>query len=123
MDYDADSDQLIVLGDVCDGYCEVKNCIDELLKIKHCHYLIGNHDLWALKWAASGWKEKVWLSQGGRATIESYGGKTMPQAHIDFLKTASFWFEYKDKIFVHGGFDPKIPISIQDKDGLVWEQV
>lgn len=38
-------DRLIVLGDVCDGYPDVKQCIDELLKIKHCDLIIGNHDI------------------------------------------------------------------------------
>ena len=28
--FDYENDRLIVLGDVCDGYPEVKQCIDEL---------------------------------------------------------------------------------------------
>ena len=120
--FDYAHDRLIVLGDVCDGGPEVNRCIDELLKIKYCHYIIGNHDLWALKWASSGWKGNTWLTQGGRATIESYGTETMPQAHVDFLKTASFWFECEGRIFVHGGFDPQKPISFQNKEDFVWDR-
>jgi len=120
--FNYNEDRLIVLGDICDGCPQVNCCIDELLKIKDCHCIIGNHDLWALKWATSGWKENTWLGQGGRATIESYGGGTMPQAHVDFLKAASFWFEYENRIFVHGGFDPQKPISLQDKEVFVWDR-
>jgi len=120
--FDYDKDRLIVLGDVCDGYPEVNRCLDEILKMKHYHYIIGNHDLWALKWAESGWKENLWLSQGGKTTIESYGGQPMPKSHIDLLKSASFWFEYEDKLFVHGGFDPHKPISFQDKEKFVWDR-
>jgi len=120
--FDRHEDRLIALGDVCDGYPEIRQSIDELLKVKHCHYIIGNHDLWALKWATSGWKEDIWLKQGGRATVESYQGKPMPQAHLDFLKAASFWFEDEERVFVHGGFDPEKPISAQDKEKFVWDR-
>ena len=52
--FDRENDRLIVLGDVVDGYPDVKQCFDELLKIKHCDYILGNHDLWALDWALRG---------------------------------------------------------------------
>jgi serine/threonine protein phosphatase 1 len=115
-------DRLIVLGDVCDGCPEVKNCIDELLKIKNCQYVMGNHDLWALKWAQTGWNKDIWLTQGGRATVDSYGVEKMPPAHIDFLKSAPFYFEYEGLIFVHGGFDPQKPVSVQEPEGFAWDR-
>ena len=34
-------DRLIVIGDVCDGYPDVRQCIDEFLKVKHCGHWIG----------------------------------------------------------------------------------
>lgn len=49
--FDYKKDRLIVMGDVCGGYPDVKKCIDELLKVKHCDLAIGNHDMWALDWA------------------------------------------------------------------------
>ena len=104
------SDRLILIGDVCDGYPEVKQCIDELLKIKHCDLIIGNHDMWALDWALRGDRPEIWTSQGGNRTIESYSGGPMPKAHIDFLKSGHLWLEIDDQIFVHGGFNPGIPL-------------
>ena len=86
--FDYEKDRLIVLGDVCDGYSGVKQCIDELLRIKHCDFIIGNHDLWTLDWAKQGDMPEIWTSQGGNQTIASYGGGPMPQEHIDFLKNA-----------------------------------
>jgi len=115
-------DRLIVLGDICDGYPQVNLCVDELLKIQHCHCIIGNHDQWALKWAESGWKGNIWLGQGGKATIESYGGGTMPRAHGNFFKAAVFWFACEGRIFVHGGFDPEKPIALQDPEDFVWNR-
>ncbi len=81
--FDYENDQLIVLGDVCDGYREVKQCIDELLKIKHCDFIIGNHDFWALGWATRNEIPEIWTSQGGDQTMASYGGGPMPQTHIN----------------------------------------
>ncbi|MDP2943458.1 MAG: metallophosphoesterase, partial [Candidatus Omnitrophota bacterium] len=49
--FDYQKDRLIVMGDVCDGYPDVLQCIDELLKVKHHDLVIGNHDMWALDWA------------------------------------------------------------------------
>lgn len=121
--FDYKQDRLIVLGDVCDGYPEVKQCIDELLKIEHCDYIIGNHDVWVLDWALLvGWQESLWLDQGGRSTIASYGGKPMPKEHVQFLKDAHLWLELEDKVFVHAGFNPQKPISTHDRMDLVWDR-
>ena len=99
--FDYQKDRLIVLGDVCDGYLEVKQSIDELLKIKYCDYIIGNHDVWALNWSTTGREEELWLDQGGRNTKASYAGFSMPEAHINFLKNAHLWVEFDNKLFVH----------------------
>ena len=81
--FDYKNDRLIALGDVCDRGVNVAQCIEELLKIKNCVYIIGNHDLMTLDWAVNGVQRKEWLSQGGQLTIESYRGGVMPQEHID----------------------------------------
>ena len=119
---DYHNDHLIVLGDVCDGYPQVRLCIEELLKIKNCSYILGNHDLWALDWALRGDKPKIWTSQGGNATILSYSNEPVPQEHIHFLQEANYWFEFQGKVFVHGGFDCQLPLDQQKKDELVWDR-
>ena len=115
-------DRLIVLGDVCDGYLEVKQCIDELLKIKHCDYIIGNHDVWALDWATKGIEEPLWLDQGGRNTKASYSGFRMPETHIDFLKNAHLWIEFDNKLFVHAGIDPTKRVEKHSLEYLTWDR-
>ena len=120
--FDYNKDRLIVLGDVCDGYPEVKQCINELLKIKHCDYIIGNHDLWALDWATKGVEEELWLTQGGRETKASYGGGNMPQAHINFLKNAHLWIELDNKLFVHAGIDPNKEVEKHGLNYLTWDR-
>ncbi len=120
--FDYGKDRLIVLGDVCDGYPEVKQCIDELLKINKCEYIIGNHDLWVLDWALTGKEERIWLTQGGYSTIKSYAGKKMPQSHVDLFKNAHPWLKLQQKLFVHGGFNPFEPIEKQAVEFLVWDR-
>jgi serine/threonine protein phosphatase 1 len=121
-DFDYHKDRLIVLGDVCDGYPDVKQSVSELLKIKHCDYIIGNHDLWALEWATKRVSQEIWLNQGGRNTVISYGGAPVPKAHIEFFQKAHPWFEFEDKLFVHGGIDPSKAVNIQDVSYLAWDR-
>ena len=104
-------DHLIVMGDICDGYPDVKECFDEILKIKHCDLVIGNHDMWTRDWALRGNKPEIWTSQGGDRTMASYGGGPMPKAHIGFLKSGQLWIECNEQVFVHGGFNPDAPLS------------
>jgi len=120
--FDYKQDRLIVLGDVCDGYPDVKQSIDELLKVKHCDLVIGNHDMWALDWALRGDKPEIWTSQGGDRTMASYNGGPMPKAHIDFLKNGQLWIERDDQVFVHGGFNPDISFSSHSAQALVWDR-
>ncbi len=120
--FDYNNDRLIVLGDVCDGWPEVKEAVDELLKIKHLDYILGNHDQWALEWATFNIKEDIWLSQGGVQTISSYGNCLMPKAHQLLLEKAPLWLKVGDSIFVHGGFDPSFPIEIQSQEKLLWDR-
>lgn len=120
--FDYKKDRLIVMGDVCDGYPEVKQCIDELLKVKHCDLVIGNHDMWALDWALKGDKPEIWTSQGGDRTMASYNGGPMPKEHIDLLKNSQLWIEDNNKIFVHAGFVPDLALEQNNAQVLVWDR-
>ncbi len=120
--FDYQNDRLIVMGDVVDGYPDVKQCIDELLKVKHCDYILGNHDLWALDWALKGLTPEIWTTQGGSQTMASYDGGPMPQVHIDFLRNAHLWLEIGDQLFVHGGFNPDARLQKQNAAFLTWDR-
>jgi serine/threonine protein phosphatase 1 len=120
--FDRENDRLIVLGDVCDGYTEVRQCIDELLKVRHCELVIGNHDLWALDWAIKGLTPEIWTGQGGTQTLASYGGGPMPQAHVDFLKSGKPWIELDGMFFVHGGYNPMGKLEKQTLEFVTWDR-
>src|SRR3989338_3312194 len=122
--FDPAKDLLISLGDVCDGWPEVRQVIDELLRLQNLKVVLGNHDAWALQWMQTGWKGHEWVSQGGSGTLESYRGdrQNVPKSHVDFLQSAAPFFELDNKLFVHGGIDPYLELAEQDPELLLWDR-
>lgn len=116
-----ESDMLICLGDVCDGWPETKLVVDELLKIKNLHYILGNHDFLALKWMQYGVREELWLKQGGRATLQSYNEKVNIK-HKHFFERALPYLIIENKLFVHAGFNPLRPLKEQPPDQFLWDR-
>jgi serine/threonine protein phosphatase 1 len=119
--FNYETDHLIALGDVADGWPETKQCVDELLKIKNLTFIFGNHDFWALQWMETGDIDDIWFEQGGRATIESYQGN-VPEQHILFLKKAKPYFKLGEKVFVHAGINPRIALEHHSLQTLLWDR-
>lgn len=120
-DFNIETDHLISLGDVCDGWPETRECIDELMKVKNLTYILGNHDLWTLEWMKSGFGEDVWLRQGGKATVDAYR-EGVPLEHVHFLQTALPYYHADNKLFVHAGIDPLTPVDRQGLDIFLWDR-
>ena len=119
--FDYQRDTLIALGDVCDGWPETAQCIDELLKIKKLIYILGNHDLWALEWARKGSTPDIWLAQGGKATVAGYPNG-MPSSHQKMLASAYQYYVTEGRLFVHAGIQPDLEIQYQGQDVLLWDR-
>ena len=120
--FDKSKDRLICLGDVCDRNERVKECIDELLTIPNCVYVLGNHDAWSLDWGVKGMAPQEWLEQGGAKTVRSYKNTGMPKEHIQFLTQAPYWFVDDNRLFVHGGFDPNCSLAETLKEVFIWDR-
>lgn len=114
-------DSLICLGDVADGWPETCQAIDELLRIQNLIYIMGNHDFWALDWMETGFAKDTWLSQGGQATIDSYGDN-VPASHIHLLKNALPYYLYRSQLFVHAGININRPIDKQGIQTFLWDR-
>lgn len=119
--FNYEKDQLIFLGDVCDGWPEVYEATEELLKVKKLVFIIGNHDDWALNWAKSGEAPEIWLVQGGKATVESYSGH-IPKNHIKLLEQSKEYYIFDNKLFVHGGIKPFAELNEQDRNIFLWNR-
>jgi len=115
------SDRLICLGDVSDGWPEVRQSIDELLKIKNIIYLMGNHDEWTLNWFLSKKMPETWIAQGGNSTIKSYSDK-IPETHIHFLKNARDYFVENNRLFIHGGIELDLELEMQQRNVFLWNR-
>jgi serine/threonine protein phosphatase 1 len=118
------NDQLICLGDVADGWGEVVESFEELLKIKNLIYILGNHDDWLLDYLINGYTPRIWTSQGGQASMESYAKHPeLMQSHRVLLETAMLYCVTNDnKLFVHGGFDWHFSPEFQSRDVLLWDR-
>ena len=129
--FDYENDKLIILGDVCDGFPFVKDCFDEILKIKNFVYILGNHDEWAIGYYDGDIVEgdiyfRSWFQQGGDKTIQSYGYQIMDEAHRVILREAKLFhleYNYDDiQVFTHGGFDPMKKLEVQNKNTFLWDR-
>lgn len=113
--FDKEVDQLISLGDICDGRNEVFECVEELLSIKNLIAIRGNHDEWFYSFIRTGIHGGAW-EQGAHATKESYGKRSMmiPESHERFFGTQmNYYVDEENRCFVHGGFNRHFPIGKQ----------
>jgi len=115
--FDKDTDTLVSLGDIVDGWSEVYECVETLLGIKNRIDIKGNHDEWAQIMFKTG--THPGLHHGGKSTLESYikycgepkrvDGEiewNITQSHIDFFNNQKMYHVDSEKnIFVHGGFN------------------
>jgi serine/threonine protein phosphatase 1 len=119
--FDYNNDHLICLGDVCDGWPETRESINELLKIGNLTYILGNHDQWALLWMKTGEIINGWLAQGGEATVRSYPSG-VPEEHLQFLTAALPYYLLNHCLFVHAGIEPLMPLEQQGLDTFLWDR-
>ena len=123
--FNKETDTLISLGDICDGWSQVREVFDELLSIKNLIFIIGNHDYWTLSWMNSGEKPLIWTSQGGQHTLESYGNnpENVPSEHRQLLQNGNVcYLDEKKRLFVHGGIDPNKSLDRQDIQEVMWDR-
>jgi len=123
--FDYENDRLICLGDVADGWPEVPELIEEIMKIKNLVFVRGNHDQWLKDWLTKGKQPDVWLLQGGQASYNGYVERhpELMQKHREFLKSTKFYFvDENNNLYVHGGFDPNLPIEEQNNQVLMWDR-
>jgi serine/threonine protein phosphatase 1 len=106
--FDKESDLLISLGDIADGWNEVPECVDTLLSIKNLISIRGNHDVWVYDWFEYGKTPILWTEQGGQATLDAYvrTEKLIEESHKEFWKNQIDWYiDDENRLFIHAGWD------------------
>jgi serine/threonine protein phosphatase 1 len=142
-EFDLKKDTLIQLGDVVDGYPDVYECVELLLKIPNLVPIKGNHEDWFLEFIRTGYHPAGW-DEGGEATLISYlklserehkirkarygfesalVPKDIPLRHRHFFESQKpFYIDKENNCFVHGGFDRFLPFDKQDPWNYYWDR-
>lgn len=142
-DFNYENDRLIQLGDITDGYPQVYECVEELLKIRNLVSIKGNHDDWFNEFAHSDFHPYYW-NHGGKGTLISYlehvgkkgryftsrsGYKSalestdIPQTHKAFFsEQLPFYIDEHQRCFVHAGFDRHLPFHDQRVENYYWDR-
>lgn len=92
-------------------------CGDRVVLLK------GNHEAMALGAIDGTGPVRVWLAQGGVATLESYGNVSpaeLPRAHVDWMRTLRLSYDDDRRFFVHAGVDPRKPLAEQEAVDMLW---
>jgi len=138
---------LVMLGDYIDRGADSKAVI-ELLSMPapdgfDIICLKGNHEEMLLQFLKNTGHPFVWLKNGGRETLKSYGldikalsVSSIPQAaieqartdlravfpgsHMEFLTALDMVHYEGDYLFVHAGVRPGVALSEQNERDLIW---
>jgi serine/threonine protein phosphatase 1 len=131
LDLKPDTDTLVFMGDYVDRGEMVFELVERLIDIGRERpgtiFLKGNHDQMFQDFL-SGRDRQLFMTNGGNATLESYmrhrPGKTItdlqPPEHKTFFESLKLFHETEDFIFVHAGLRPKVPLSAQQPEDLLW---
>jgi len=124
--FNYEEDLLILLGDIVDGGYNTYEVVEELLKIKNIIYIIGNHDKWFMDHISAGWSGSIWIHQGGRNTLDSYRKASIdgmiPVTHQEFFNNGLYYSILDNMLFVHGGFDTRLPVEENTIQTLLWDR-
>ena len=122
--FDYENDTLISLGDVADGWPDVAECFEELMKIKNIVMVRGNHDNWLLNYLRFEETPDIWITQGGRNSFLSYQKHPgLKEKHKDFLMSTPYYYiDEKKRLYVHGGLAPGEDPSKKSPEELMWDR-
>ncbi len=128
-----EDDTLIFLGDYVDGWSESSQIIEFLIefsKKQKCIFIKGNHDAWCEDWLCFGKSENVWLSNGGKSTVNSYSNYGLEDLHRHlefFQKMKNYYVDEDNRLFIHAGYssmhgpEKEVYTSNYRWDRTLWE--
>jgi serine/threonine protein phosphatase 1 len=120
---------LVFLGDYVDRGPDTSGVIQLLIDLQSERpqgvvALKGNHEAMALAAIDGGPSPtQLWLTQGGAATLESYGvsrPSDLPWQHVAWLRSLPLSFDDGRRFYVHAGVHPDWPLDAQDDYDLLW---
>ena len=132
----------VFLGDYIDRGRSSRETIDRLIErggTTECVFLKGNHEQIAIRCLTDANLFQRWMRLGGVETLVSYGvipgslvdakkiielqaafHRALPQDHLHFFRSQRLSFASGDFFFVHAGVRPRIELSRQAENDLLW---
>lgn len=123
--------RFILLGDYIDRGPDSMKVVELLMKEQQSEpdnfiCLLGNHESMLLAASSANRLDGdliSWWQNGGEQTLASYGvrdPREIPQAHIDWIETCRLSFEDSQRLYVHAGVRPGIPLNKQTSEDRLW---
>jgi serine/threonine protein phosphatase 1 len=123
-------DTVVMLGDVVDRGPDSCGAIDAMLQLRErCKLvpLLGNHEEMMLNHLDGKPQPDNWLACGGAATLRSYAGAdgkcVVPAEHVEYIRTWGDWHETDSHFFVHGSYEPDVPLPRQRWNVFRWHSL
>ncbi len=123
-------DTVVLLGDLIDRGPDPCGVLEFVLERRGQTRLValrGNHEDLCTAWLRNPTPEawRLWMFNGGHATLESYGASpadptAIPDVHRRFLEHMPLWHREGEVVFVHAGLRPGVPLEDQDPEDLLW---
>lgn len=121
------SHRLVFIGDYLDRGPDSRSVIETIRGLEQrgpdsviC--LMGNHEEMLLD-AIDTDDPSHWLSNGGAATLASYGLRDpheLPAGDVAWMRSLRLYFDDGKRFFTHAGVDPDLPLDRQPKEALLW---
>jgi serine/threonine protein phosphatase 1 len=113
-------DIVYFLGDYIDRGPRSKEVLDILMDNENFVCLRGNHEdmlLRVLKGEFGAYN--LWMRNGGRETLRSFGGHSISKEYIEFIKNMKLLVELDDFYLCHAGISFDDPLGTP-RDVLLW---
>ena len=128
--FDPLTDELIFLGDYIDRGPDSDKVAIYLRNLRESYpdriiLLKGNHELMAYRAFLTNSQNDLffWELEGGRHTIESFGGfQRAKEILMPFIRSLRIYYQTADFIFVHGGIPLGKTIETASEQELLWER-
>lgn len=118
---------IYLLGDYTDRGPRSKEVIDQIFTLRSEGFSVypirGNHDDMLLRACSSIDYLRIWRSNGGNATLDSFGVEDpceIPLTYRRFFDTLPYYLELDDYILVHAGLKFQGNDPFRDKEAMLW---
>jgi serine/threonine protein phosphatase 1 len=122
-------DKLYLLGDYVDRGPRSRELLDMILKLLKkgfsVYALRGNHEEMLLNSDNSLQDFQLWVENGGRQTLDSFGVRNageIPAHYVTLLSQLPYFFLLDDFILVHACLNFDIPDPFADRQAMLWRR-